>query len=353
MGHRLVHVVNVQQPRRIGDDRMPAIEDAQLHQLVGRDILHELHADLFQRRTAKREVIFQHPLGEVLAEDGPAIGNAELLRQDRAFAVRGAGGDAVDHAVGKGHGLGDPVGEIRVRQPRQPHQRIAGDAPVMGDVVTAHDREGRHARLAALAQRGQDHAEHGARGLRVGGIGGNRRVGRIEPVLGVEEIAALGDRHRHDADIGRGHTRDGGGGIGGLHEVDHRADDMGFTAVGLLLDQGGEPVLRGQHITAPALAFQHPCPDNGPIAAEAPVEQPVEIHRLVRPVKIAHPEMQDAGRQLAAGVAGNGDAVDPGQVGKGKGHGHGVSSSSCRRRHYMSGQRCNRPRTRQGRWPCP
>ncbi len=36
--HRLMHEVNVEQRRGIGDRGMAAVEDSDLHQLVGRDV---------------------------------------------------------------------------------------------------------------------------------------------------------------------------------------------------------------------------------------------------------------------------------------------------------------------------
>ena len=40
----------------------------------------ELHADLFQRRAAEREIVLQHPLAELLAEHRPVVLDAELCR---------------------------------------------------------------------------------------------------------------------------------------------------------------------------------------------------------------------------------------------------------------------------------
>ena len=71
--HGVMDEVDAQEPGRIGDSRMPAVEDAKLHQLEGRHLGREGDPDLLQRRAARGEIVFEHPLPERLAEDRPVV----------------------------------------------------------------------------------------------------------------------------------------------------------------------------------------------------------------------------------------------------------------------------------------
>ncbi len=165
--HRLMHEMDVHQPGRIGDRRMAAVEDADLHQLEGRDVVDELHADLFQRRPPVGEIVLQHPLHERFAEHRPVVLEAEFLGEDRALAVGRRRRDAVDHGVRKGDVVVHPAGEILLDQLRQPDNRVRRDMAVVGDVVAGHDGEGRDVLLAPPHQPGEDQAEHGLRRVHV------------------------------------------------------------------------------------------------------------------------------------------------------------------------------------------
>jgi hypothetical protein len=80
--------MDTEQSGGIGDGRVAAIEDAQLHQFIGRDIVDEFDADGFERRPALREIVFQHPLPERFADDRRCIVDTELFRDEtRSRAV--------------------------------------------------------------------------------------------------------------------------------------------------------------------------------------------------------------------------------------------------------------------------
>jgi hypothetical protein len=207
--HRLVNEMDVHEPGRIGDCRVAAVEDANLHQLKGRDVGDELDADLLQCRPPLREIVLEHPLPELLAEDRPAILHPELVARDGPFAIGRGRRDAVDHGIGKGHVLVDPVGEARVRKPRQANHGIGRDVAVVGDIVAAHDGEGRDAVRLPQLQSGHDQAEHGLRRIGVAAIRDDVGVIGIEPAAaGVDEVAAFGDRHRYDSDCRVGQPGD-------------------------------------------------------------------------------------------------------------------------------------------------
>jgi hypothetical protein len=55
------------------------VQQPQLHELVGLDVVDHLHARVLVRRPAVGEGILEHPLGERLADDGPAVLDAEPL----------------------------------------------------------------------------------------------------------------------------------------------------------------------------------------------------------------------------------------------------------------------------------
>src|SRR3546814_17930243 len=66
-------MLDPQKLRRIADDRMAAIEDADLHRLEVMHARREDDADLFEGGTTGREAVFDHPLAERLARHRPRI----------------------------------------------------------------------------------------------------------------------------------------------------------------------------------------------------------------------------------------------------------------------------------------
>ena len=204
VGHALVDEVDVHQARGVGDDRVAAVQDADLHVLERGDVGHELGADLLEGRAAGGETVLDHPLDEVLAEHRPGVLDAELVAGDRPLAVGGRRRDAVDHAVGEGDVVADPAGELGSCASARPRTALRGDDAVVRDVVAGEHGEGRDAGGAAGAQAGEDQAEHGLRRVGVRGVGGDRRDRRVEGAGGgIDEVAALGDGHRHDAGGGQ------------------------------------------------------------------------------------------------------------------------------------------------------
>ena len=130
--HGLVDEVDVHEAGRIGDDRVAAVEDADLHQLVGGDVLDELDADLLEGGAARGEVVLDHPLQEVLAEDRPGVLDAEFLAGDPPLAVGGRGRDAVDHGIGEGDVGAHPRGEAGVLGGGEAGDGVAADRPLCG-----------------------------------------------------------------------------------------------------------------------------------------------------------------------------------------------------------------------------
>ncbi len=129
-------------------------------------------------------------------------------------------------------------------------------------------------------------------------------MGGVESAgVGVHEVAALGDRQRNDADGGVGHLCEDGVGID-FAEVDHRAGDARRQTLGVQLHDSREPVLRRQRSAAGGVERLDARADDGPVVPGSGREQAVEIDGHMRAVKVADADVQDAGRQVGAGVSG-------------------------------------------------
>src|SRR5262249_28689918 len=152
--------VDAEQPGRIGDDRVAAIEDADLHPLPRRYVFDESDADRLERRPAGRELVLKHPLREVLAEDRASIGDVEILGEDQAFAVAGRRCDPIDHAARESDLGVDPICQADVKEPGQPDDGVAGDLAVVWQVIAGHYRKRRDGPGAAHLESREDQAEY-------------------------------------------------------------------------------------------------------------------------------------------------------------------------------------------------
>jgi hypothetical protein len=174
----------------------------------------------------------------------------------------------------------------------------------MGDVVARHHGEGRSATVAAALQGHDQRAEHALRPVGMGGIVADVRMLGIEGSgRGIDAIAALGHGQRHDAQgcvVER--IDDGGGVLAHRDETGHAARHSGGIRAGLQPHHGGEPVLRLKSAAHGLIARTDAGPEQRPIEIPAPVEQVVEIDRLMGTVEIADADVQDAGAQGIAGV---------------------------------------------------
>ena len=161
VGHALVDEVDVEEARGVGDDRVAAVQDADLHVLERGDVGHELDAGLLEGRAAggKRSSTTHW------MKSSQNTGQASSMPNSSRAIVRSrspvAGGDAVDHAVREGDGLADPGGEGGVLGLGEAGDGVAGDDAVVRDVVAGEHGEGRAAGGAAGAQAGEDQAEDG------------------------------------------------------------------------------------------------------------------------------------------------------------------------------------------------
>ena len=311
---------------------MGGVEQAQLHQLVGHDVLDHLHPDPLEGRAACGEVVLENPLGEGLAHHRPGVLDAQPGAEIGDVLRRGLRGDPVHHAVGEGDVLFDPDRQLRIAHSGLGDDGGARDLAVAGQVVAAHDREGAGTGLAASAQRLHDVAEGGGGRVRVGGVmDGARGLGAEGAGGVVDVVSALGHRQGDDPRGGCGHeAQDGLGVVGGEEEVVDRADDGGLVAaVGVFEGQGVGVVLGGECVAHAGVARQEPDPADAPVQAglmraagcRAVPHEAVDVHGLVGAVESADADVDDSGRDRRAVVGG-------GEVAAVGGGGHGGSPAS-------------------------
>ncbi len=287
---------------------MARVEQPQLHQLVGLDVVDDLHADLLVRRAPVREGVLEHPLDERLADDRPAVLDVEALVDLLDVLVARRRRDAVDHAVGEAHLALDPVAELRVAQPRERGEGGAGERAVALEVVARHHREGDDLALAPARQRLGHEPEHRLRRRAVLEVLRHRRV-VLDELAGpvVEVVAALGHRQRHDPRRRVGELLDHRlGVVGREHVLRDRADDARVERpVGVLLDQGVLAVLLAHDVAHLLVGRHHPDAADAPVERLALVHEAVVEQRLVRAVEAADAEVHDPGGDLVAVVAGS------------------------------------------------
>ena len=247
-------------------------------------------------------MILDDPLAEALGLDRGQI----LAPGERGgFGARrlGRGGrDAVNHGRGEGDLGGDPVRERRIKAAGEVDHRAAQQHAVVRQVVAAEHGEGRQTRRAAPVQRLGQQAKHALRRVRRGQIGCHRRVLRVAALRGpVEAVGLFGDRQRDDPRRPGGHRGEHRLGVSGRADgVGDGADHPRPRALGALLDQGIEPVLRVQLFGSLRRAQRHP--EDAPVAARGR-QREVGQRRLMRLVEGAKPEMHDADPVVGGGVA--------------------------------------------------
>ena len=219
-----------------------------------------------------REVVLQHPLPERFADNRRGILDAEFLAHQADLARARRRRDAIDHAAWECNILRDPV--MRVVRPAlgEAEHRVAGDMAVFRQVVARHHRERRDPRVAPFHQRRDDDAEDGLWMIRTVPVGDDFGMRRVEAAgLGVDIVAAFGDRQRNDADFGLRHRVDQADGID-PGEIDHRSADGCREAGGIQFDDRGQPVLRLQLAAHRIVIGFHARADDGPVVVAAGFE---------------------------------------------------------------------------------
>ena len=298
------------QEAQVGQCQVAAVEQLDFHFFIGRDVVGELHTDLFPRWAPGYEFVFHHPLQERLAHHWPGILDAVALEQLLAVVAAGHWRDAVDHSVGEAHVLTYPAGQVRVEQLGEGQQGLARDRTIVRQVVAGHHRERPHAGFAAPPQRFAEKAEHALRGLRVGQIVPDlRQVSAKLAGAVVDAVAAFGDGQRDDADAGLGQFGQQRLGIvlGQEHVIE--GTDHPHFGVGSVVQhkQGVQVALRRQGVAHGAVFAAQAGAADGPVQAFAAVHQGVGVGRLMGTVKPTYTNVHDALAQLRGRVGRAGD----------------------------------------------
>ena len=203
--HGLVHHGVPGEQAEVAQRLVGGVEQAQLHPLVGGDVLDDVHSDLLEGRPSPAEPVLDHPLDEGLRAHGPGVLDAEALGEFHPGAIGGRGRDAVDHGAGEVDVLVDPGDEVGDAAQREAAHGLPGDCAVVRQVVAAHDRRAPGAGEPTALERGDDKSQGAAR--RVVAVGREIREHgsgtRGELARAVCLIPSLGDRHGDDPGLRR------------------------------------------------------------------------------------------------------------------------------------------------------
>ena len=356
----------------VGHGRVGAVEQAQLHQLVRRDVRDDQCPVELPRRARRDEGVLEHPLPVRLPQDRHLVAQAE--RGGDGVPVLGGGrrDDAVDDGVREADRGAQPVEDQPPVRPRRgldeaPHDAREGGA-VRGGVVAGHDvdrcRAGPEAGSERRGQPADDRDEvSGARVRRRGEIRGDTGGRRVQAArVGSPGVALLRDGQGHRRHLGRGDQRvDPGGVRAHTHGVDQSTDHPGAAGAGGEVGHRVQAVL-GAH-------RRHGIRRAGCDGDDAPRlagtgRGGLGVDRLVGPVEGTETEVDDAGPQFARvdeRAMGRGEPGEGGVVqlrGDRRSHGRVTSRESSRRDaapQAGSGARTGsaRPPSRRTRRPAP
>ena len=200
----------------------------------------------------------------------------------------GGGGrrDSVHHRVGEARVGRDPLRQARVHAFGIARERLPGDLAVALDVVARHDRRRCDPAVAASREGLGDQTEHA----------------HVAGLDALDVVAALGDGQRDDAGGRCGQQLDHRlGVVGRISVVDDRPDHPRVSgAVGILQDQGVQPVLGVEDVLHLAIGRHDADPADAPLACDALLQQLVDVHRLMSAMEAADPEMHDAERPTSS-----------------------------------------------------
>ena len=294
---------------------MSGVEQAQLHVLIGSDIVDELDSGFFVGRPTGGESVLEHPLEEGFGHDRPGVDDAGVRAQFGPIVVGRGRGDAVDHRVRECHVGIHPLGQPLIDEAGEGGEHLLRDPAVMGDVVARLHGERLDALLPAVPQRRDDIAEDRGR-CRTRSQG--RDVGDDDRVVadelagdGVDVVAALGDG---EGDEANGRVREQSEQslriVGPEAVVDDRADHPPLLhPIGVFESQCVQVVLCGQGIAHDRVVGEDAGADDPPVPGETGPQQIVDDHRHMRPVETADTEVDDPRGHRRPVVVGNADAA--------------------------------------------
>ena len=166
---------------------------------------------------------------------------------------------------------------------------------------------------------------------------------------GVLQVAALGDGEADDPHGGVVEPLVHGRGVVGAVEVlEHRADDAGLErAVRVAHHEGEQAVLRAHDVAHRGVLLEHADAADAPVQPRAGLHQPVEVHRDVRAVEVAEPEVDDPDGCRLPVVRRRGGRQ--GGQGRGRESSHRGRSFRSRRSRTLTGHRTNNAHRANGR----
>ena len=281
---------------------MRAVQQAQLHRLVGRDITHDLRPGERPVRPPLRKIILDHPLGEGLRHHRPCVRDAEPRRDPRAVFIARGGHNTVDHSRGAGGVIRHPAPEVSIPQLGEPRQHALHSHAVGGEIVAAEDCEGLEARRAPRRQRRRQKSD-----------GRDRRAGMREvvPDIGIILIQHIARRvvavtflrhgERDDFNIRVEHRGNERRRIFRRHQhIAYGADDPQPLAALIPRREAVEPVLRIERVARLRRAQARGADPPAEIARR---QRRLGVMGLMRAVEGPDAEMHDAGFQRGPVVA--------------------------------------------------
>ncbi len=245
----------------VGQQRVGAVEQPELAVLERLDVVGERGAGVLPARAPARERAAEHPLAERLGDDrAPGRSRPCRFGHERTSSGVGPRRDPVDHRRDDRDRLVDPGGEAGVDQLGQVAHHAADHRAVAGQVVAGHEREragvGPPPGGEARDQPGRERCARARVGSRRRASTSARTSGwsRSRPPSARAQIAGLGDRDRHRADVGRGEVAEPGVVVVGGVDAGEAVDHLEPVAVGGAGDQRVEAVLGGERVGQSAAA---------------------------------------------------------------------------------------------------
>jgi hypothetical protein len=314
VGEDLVDVLVAGEESEVGDGGVGGVEQTKLVHLELLDVVDlgdDLDADLLERRATVAELVLEHPLHEGLGDHRPGVLKTELIEKDSLVLVAGAGCDTVDHAVGEGTVLLNPLGDLGVLQLGEGDAHGAADATVLLHVVAGEDGERLEAGGVAADESLVDVAEESAgRSLALEVRGKVGMVGLELVCVLVVEVAALGDGHRDDLGVGVSHLGDDLlGVIGSENVLCDAANNVCFVALSTTLKTCVKVVLSSEDVTHGGIPLGHSNATDRPVAQFELGEDALNVDRQVGAVEATNTNVDDTVLYILAVVIASCDIV--------------------------------------------
>jgi len=314
VGEDLVDVLVAGEVGEVGDGRVGGVEETELVHLELLNVVDlgdDLNTDLLERRATVAELVLEHPLHEGLSDHRPGVLESELVEKDSLVLVAGAGSDTVNHAVGEGTVLLNPLGDLGVLQLGEGDAHGAADATVLLHVVAGEDGERLEAGGVAANKSLVNVAEECAGRSLALEVGGKVGVVGLELVcVFVVEVAALCDGHGDDLGVGVSHLGDDLLGVVRSENVlCDAANDVCAVAFGATLEACVKVVLGSEDVTHGGVPLGHTDTADRPVAQLVLREDTLNVDRQVGAVESTNTDVDDTVLYILAVVIASCDIV--------------------------------------------